>query len=63
MVTPQKVNARSAIPSSATKTPLTSKQSQQQAQQENEQNAQEWMRSSYEMGELGVDRMDMQGRD
>lgn len=61
VVTPQKVNARSGGNIAAgTKTPLSSKQSQQQAHQENEQNAQEWMRSTYEAGEVGKDRVDMQ---
>lgn len=61
MVTPQKVNARTAHISSLSKTPLTSKQTQQQANHENEQNAQEWLRSSYETGVEGnTDRVDMQ---
>lgn len=58
--TPQKVNARTANVSSGSKTPLTSKQTQQQANHENEQNAQEWLRSSYEAGDVATDRMDMQ---
>lgn len=57
--TPQKSNARTVNPSSAAKL-LNSKQSQQQAHQENEQNALEWLKSSYESGEVGKDRVDMQ---
>lgn len=60
VVTPQKVHARSQNPSSVTKTPLTSKQSQQQAHQENEHNAHEWLRTSYELGDVAVDRVEMQ---
>lgn len=62
VVTPQKVNARTGgtLATSAAKTPLTSKQSQQQANHENEQNAQEWLRSTYELGDVAKDRMDMQ---
>lgn len=61
VVTPQKVNARAQNPASGgARTPLTSKQSQQQAHQENEQNAHEWLRGSYEAGEVGRDRVEMQ---